>query len=55
METPVPMDIPRIRYELLTRRVRTGNSAPIADAGGDQIGGAAAVTRRCSCNVPVLG
>lgn len=33
---PVPVDIPRIRYELLTRRV--GNSAPIADAGPDQIG-----------------
>jgi hypothetical protein len=38
VETPVPMDIPRIRYELLTRRVRTGNGAPIADAGGDKIG-----------------
>jgi hypothetical protein len=36
VETPIPMDIPRVRYELLTRRVRTGNSAPIADAGGDQ-------------------
>jgi hypothetical protein len=31
---PVPVDIPRIRYEILTRRV--GNSAPVADAGGDQ-------------------
>lgn len=36
VDTPVPMDIPRVRYELLTRRVRTGNSAPVADAGGDQ-------------------
>lgn len=36
VSTPVPMDIPRVRYELLTRRVRTGNGAPIADAGGDQ-------------------
>jgi len=36
VETPVPMDIPRVRYELLTRRVRTGNGAPIADAGGDR-------------------
>lgn len=36
VDTPVPMDIPRLRYEVLTRRVRTGNSAPIADAGGDQ-------------------
>ena len=35
---PVPVDIPRVRYEVLTRTVRTGNSAPIADAGGDQIG-----------------
>jgi outer membrane protein OmpA-like peptidoglycan-associated protein len=33
---PVPMEIPRIRYELLTRRV--GNDAPIADAGPDQVG-----------------
>ena len=38
---PVPADVPRVRYELLTRRVRTGNDAPIADAGGDQIGVAA--------------
>jgi hypothetical protein len=35
---PVPMDIPRVRYELITRRVRTGNSPPVADAGPDQIG-----------------
>jgi hypothetical protein len=34
----VPMEIPRLRYELLTRRVRTGNDAPVADAGPDQIG-----------------
>ncbi len=38
LKHPVPMDIPRIRYELLTRRVRTGNDAPVADAGPDQIG-----------------
>ncbi len=31
---PVPMDVPRIRYQLLTRRV--GNSAPVADAGPNQ-------------------
>jgi hypothetical protein len=36
---PVPVDIPRVRYQLLTRRV--GNSAPVADAGPDQIGIAA--------------
>jgi hypothetical protein len=41
VQTPVPMDIPRIRYELLTRKVRTGNGAPIADAGGDKIGATA--------------
>lgn len=37
VEGPVPVDIPRVRYEMLTRRIRTGNSAPIADAGGDQV------------------
>lgn len=35
---PVPVDIPRVRYEMLSRRVRTGNDAPVADAGQDQIG-----------------
>jgi uncharacterized cupredoxin-like copper-binding protein len=34
--TPVPMDIPRIRYELGTRQV--GASPPVANAGPDQIG-----------------
>lgn len=38
-QNPVPVDIPRLRYELATRRV--GNSAPVADAGPDQIGVAA--------------
>jgi len=33
---PVPMDVPRIRYELLTKQV--GHSAPVADAGPNQIG-----------------
>src|SRR5437667_3200965 len=33
---PVPVDVPRVRYSVLTRRV--GNSAPIADAGPDQVG-----------------
>lgn len=32
-EHAVPMEIPRVRYELVTRRVRTGNDAPVADAG----------------------
>jgi hypothetical protein len=38
-KTPVPMDIPRLRYELLTRR--NGNSPPVANAGPDQVGVAA--------------
>lgn len=36
---PVPMDVPRIRWELLTRQV--GHSAPVADAGPNQVGVAA--------------
>ncbi|MBA3974084.1 MAG: hypothetical protein C0504_07700 [Candidatus Solibacter sp.] len=40
-DKPVAVDVPRVRYELLTRRVRTGNDAPIADAGPDQLGVAA--------------
>ncbi len=40
-DRPVPVDVPRVRYELLTRRVRTGNDAPIADAGPDQLSVAA--------------
>jgi len=42
---PVPVEVPRLRYELLTRKVRTGNSIPVADAGGDQIGVAAGTIR----------
>ncbi len=34
----VPVDVPRVRYEVLTRTVRTGNDAPVANAGPDQIG-----------------
>jgi hypothetical protein len=34
---PVPVQIPRLRYEVLTRTVRKGNAAPIADAGPNQI------------------
>jgi hypothetical protein len=34
----VPVDVPRVRFELLTRRTRTGNQAPVADAGPDQLG-----------------
>ncbi len=32
----VAMEIPRVRYETLTRRTRTGNDPPIADAGPDR-------------------
>ena len=35
---PVPVDVPRVRYEVLTRQVRDGNSAPVADAGPDMVG-----------------
>jgi hypothetical protein len=40
-KSPVPMDVPRIRYELGTRRV--GTAAPIADAGPNQLNIPAAV------------
>jgi hypothetical protein len=40
--SPVPMDVPRVRYELLTRRI--GNSPPVADAGPDQTVQAGSVT-----------
>jgi hypothetical protein len=35
---PVPVDVPRVRYELIQRQVRSGNDAPVADAGPDQLG-----------------
>ena len=35
---PVPVDIPRVRYEVLKWRIRSGNDAPVADAGPDHIG-----------------
>jgi flagellar motor protein MotB len=34
----VPVSVPRIGYELLTRVARTGNAPPVADAGPNQIG-----------------
>ncbi len=37
-DTPVPVDVPRIRYEVLTRDIRQGNDLPVADAGPDQLG-----------------
>ncbi len=40
-----PMQIPRLRYEVLTRTVRIGNDPPVADAGPNQaLTGAATVT-----------
>jgi len=30
------MEVPRVRYEVVTRRLRVGNDAPVADAGPDQ-------------------
>ncbi len=38
VDHPVPVDVPRVRYEVVTRRVRNGVAPPIADAGPDQIG-----------------
>jgi len=34
----VPVDVPRVRYEIITKTVRHGHSPPVADAGPDQIG-----------------
>ena len=48
---PVPVDIPRVRYEVLKRRIRNGNDAPVADAGPDLIGiDAGAVTLDASAS-----
>jgi hypothetical protein len=33
---PVPVDVPRIRFESLTRTIRSGNAPPVANAGPDQ-------------------
>jgi hypothetical protein len=35
---PIPMDVPRVRYEVLTRLVHVGETPPVCDAGPDQIG-----------------
>jgi flagellar motor protein MotB len=32
---PVPAEVPRVRYEVLTRMLRVGNDPPVADAGPD--------------------
>ena len=42
---PVPVQIPRLRYEVLTRTVRKGNAAPVADAGPNQTLTAAATVK----------
>jgi hypothetical protein len=36
--TPVPVDVPQIRYEIINRTVRTGHTPPVANAGPNQIG-----------------
>lgn len=33
----VPADVPRVRYEIVTKKVRNGNDPPVADAGPNQI------------------
>ena len=38
---PIPVDVPRVRYDILTRTVRIGHTPPVADAGPNQIGVAA--------------
>jgi len=40
-EHALPMEVPRVRYEVVTRRVRSGNDPPVADAGPNQFGVAA--------------
>ena len=37
-ERPVPVFVPRVRYESVTRIVRSGNRGPIASAGPDRAG-----------------
>jgi hypothetical protein len=39
----IPMEIPRVRYETVTKRTRTGNDPPVADAGPDRNNAAAGV------------
>ncbi len=38
VDHPIPVDVPRVRYEVMERRVARGSAPPIADAGPDQIG-----------------
>jgi hypothetical protein len=54
VKTPVPMDVPRIRYEFGTRRV--GTSPPIANAGPSQFGvPAGVITLNGSASFDPLG
>jgi len=54
IKTPVPMDVPRVRYEFATRRV--GASPPIANAGPNQSGvPAGTVTLNGSASYDPLG
>jgi hypothetical protein len=35
---PTPVDVPRVRYNILTRQVHVGETPPVANAGPNQIG-----------------
>ncbi len=55
---PMPIEIPAIRYQVLSRRVRDGNTAPVADAGPDRVyddGCTADVTLPCFVTVDLDG
>jgi hypothetical protein len=38
VDHPIPVDVPRVRYEVQAVRVQHGTSPPVANAGPDQIG-----------------
>jgi hypothetical protein len=38
VDHPIPMDVPRVRYDIVQKVVHKGVSPPVADAGPDQIG-----------------
>ena len=37
-DNPVPMTVPRVQWEQVTRNIRRGHTPPVADAGPNQIG-----------------
>ena len=37
-ERPVPVDVPRVRWEQVSKQILKGHTAPVANAGPDQIG-----------------